>query len=109
MSGHFLQRSLFAAGDGILGCDCHITHTEINVTNQNQPNYGQTIDCGLTTLTVSLFSLCRLRIATQLRSGAVDKMANIFTKCIWQLCICQPNELKRGIKKKLGGPNGGAE
>jgi len=27
MSGHFLQRSLFAAGDGILGCDCHITHT----------------------------------------------------------------------------------
>ena len=29
-------------------------------------------------------------------------MAGIFTKRIWQLCICQPNELKREIKKKTG-------
>ena len=28
-------------------------------------------------------------------------MAGIFTKRIWQPCICQPNDLK--IKKKLGG------
>ena len=34
-------------------------------------------------------------------------MAGIFTKRIWQPCICQPNELKREIRKKLGGPNGG--
>ena len=29
-------------------------------------------------------------------------MAGIFTKRIWQPCICQPNEFKREIKKKLG-------
>ena len=52
---------------------------------------------------MSLFSLCCLRITTQLRSGAVDKMTGIFTKRIWQTCICQPNELKREIKKKTGG------
>jgi len=34
-------------------------------------------------------------------------MAGIFTERIWQPCVCQPNELKREIKKKLGGPNGG--
>ena len=34
-------------------------------------------------------------------------MAGIFAKRIWQPCICQPNELKREIKKKLGGPKGG--
>jgi len=33
-------------------------------------------------------------------------MAGIFTKHIWQPCICQPNKLKREIKKKLGAPNG---
>ena len=27
-------------------------------------------------------------------------MADIFTKRIWQHCICQPNEHKRQIKKK---------
>jgi len=54
-----------------------------------------------------MFSLCCLRIATQLRSGANDEMAGIFTKRIWQPCICQPNELKREIKKKQEGPNGG--
>jgi len=30
-------------------------------------------------------------------------MAGIFTKRIWQRCICQPNELKQEIKKKTGG------
>ena len=54
-----------------------------------------------------LFSLCCLRITTQLRSDAVDKMTGIFTKHIWQPCICQPNELKLEIKKKTGGSNGG--
>jgi len=34
-------------------------------------------------------------------------MAGIFTERIWQPCICQPNELKREIKKKNEGPNGG--
>ena len=82
-----------------------LRHTHRNVTNQ--PKYGQIINCGLTILIVSLFSLCCLRITTQLRSGAVDKMAGIFAKRIWQRCICQPNELKREIKKKTGGANGG--
>jgi len=36
-------------------------------------------------------------------------MAGIFTKRIWQLCICQPNELKREIKKKTGGAKQGAK
>ena len=91
-----------------LWCDWHVTHTQRNVTNQ--PNYGQIIiNCELTILIVSLFSLCRLRIMTQLRSGAVDKMASIFTKRIWQPCICQPNDLKLkkknwgGASKNLGG------
>jgi len=34
-------------------------------------------------------------------------MFDIFTKCVWQLCICQPNELKWEIKKKIRGLNGG--
>jgi len=64
------------------------------------------INYGLTILIASLLSLCRLRITTQLRSGAVDKMAGIFTKCIWQPCICQPKDLK--IRKNTGGAaNGG--
>jgi len=62
------------------------------------------INCSLATLIVSLFSLCRLRITTQLRSGAVDKMTGIFTERIWKPCISQPNELKRESKKKTGGP-----
>jgi len=39
----------------------------------SQPKYGQIINCGLTILIVSLFSQCRLRNTTQLRSGTVDK------------------------------------
>jgi len=38
----------------------------------------------LTILIVSPFSLYRLRITTQVRSGTVDKVAGIFTKRIWQ-------------------------
>ena len=38
-----------------------------------QPKYGQIINFGLAILIVSLFSLCRLRNTTQLRSGTVDK------------------------------------
>jgi len=30
-------------------------------------------------------------------------MADIFAKRIWQPYICQPNELKREIRKKTGG------
>jgi len=36
-------------------------------------------------------------------------MACIFTKRIWQPCICQPNELKREIKKKTGGGQTGGQ
>jgi len=79
------------------------SRTHQNVTNQQK--YGQIINCGLTIVIDTLLSLCRLRIMTQLRSGAVDKMAGIFTQRIMQ--PCQPNELKWEIKKKLGWPNGG--
>jgi len=57
---------------------------------------------------LSLLSLCCLQITTQLKSGAVDKKSGIFTKRIWQSCICQPNKLEREIKKKLAGRKGGA-
>jgi len=40
----------------------------------SQPKYGQIINCGITILFVSLFSLRRLRITVELWSGAVDKM-----------------------------------
>ena len=36
-------------------------------------------------------------------------MASIFAKRIWQPCICQPNELKREIKKHTGGAKRGAK
>ena len=82
------------------------SHTHRNVTNH--PKYRQIIiNCYLTILIVSLFYLGRLRIMTQLRSGAVDKMAGIFTKRIWQPCICQLNDLK--IKNKSGGAKWGEE
>jgi len=86
-------------------CDCHVKHTHRNVTNQ--PKYEQIVNCGVTILIVSLFSLSRLRITTQLRSGAVDKMAGIFTKRIWQPYICQPNELNGKLRKKMGGQTEG--
>jgi len=36
-------------------------------------------------------------------------MSRIFTKCIWQPCTCQPNELKGEIKKKTGEVKQGAK
>jgi len=58
-------------------CDCHVTHTpKCNDQTKIRANYLKKYS--------SLFSLCRSRITTELRSGTVDKMANIFTKFIWQ-------------------------
>jgi len=82
--------------------DYHVTHKP---KCNESAKIGQIINCGLTILIASLLSLCCLRITKQLRSGAVDKMAGIFTERIWQPCICQPNELKREIKKKTRGPS----
>jgi len=39
----------------------------------SQLKKGKFIHCGLTILIISLFSLCHLRIMTQLRSGNVDQ------------------------------------
>jgi len=39
----------------------------------SQPKYRQIINCGLTILIVSLFSLYRLRNTTRLKPGTVDK------------------------------------
>jgi len=58
-------------------CHCHVTHTpKCNELAKIRANYNLLliiINCGLTILIVSLFSLCRLRIRTQLRFGTVDK------------------------------------
>jgi len=81
-------------------CDYHVTHTP---KCNESAKIGQIIDYGLTTLIVSVFQCC-LRITTELRSGAVDKMAGIFAE-FGKPCICQPNEPKREIKKKTGGPS----
>jgi len=70
LSGQFVTQSLFAAVDEILGA-IFASRTQRNVMNQSK--YGQIINCGLTILIVSLFSLCRLRNTTRLRSGTVDK------------------------------------
>jgi len=64
----------------------------------SQPKYGQIIDCDLTILIVSLCSLCPLRIATQLRSGTVDKIAGIFTKSIWQPYVRVKQILMANVK-----------
>ena len=48
----------------------YVTHIpKCNEPAKTQGNYN----CGLTILIVFLFSLCRLRNTTQLRSGTVDK------------------------------------
>jgi len=70
LSGRFFQRSLFAAVDEILGA-IFASRTHRNVTSQ--PKYWNIINCGSTILIVSLFSLCRLRNTTRLRSSTVDK------------------------------------
>jgi len=41
----------------------------------------------------------------QARGFLVDRLKYSWPKCIY--CVCQPNELKREIKKKTGGPAGG--
>jgi len=68
--------------DAILGAIV-TSHTPKSI-EMSQPKYGQIINCYLTILIVSPFSLCCLRITTQHRSGTVDKMASIFTIWIWQ-------------------------
>jgi len=59
----------FICFDTMLWCDYHVTHTEIGASQ----NAGRFVKCGLTILIISLFSLCHLRITTQLRSGTVDQ------------------------------------
>jgi len=70
LAGQFVQQCLFAAVDAIHGA---IITSQTHRNVMSQPTYGQIINCGLTILIVSLFSLCRLRIATQLRSCTADK------------------------------------
>ena len=55
MSGQFLQWSLFAAIDAILGAIV-TSHTHTHRSVMSQPKYGQMINRGLTVLIVSLFS-----------------------------------------------------
>jgi len=52
LSGQFLQGSLFAAADAILGAIVP-SHTHRNVANQ--PKYWKIINCGLTILIVYVF------------------------------------------------------
>jgi len=87
-------------------CDSHVTRTP--KCNESAKIRSFIINFGLTILIDSVLSLCRLRIMTQLRSGAVDKMADIFTQRIWQPYLCQPNELT-WEKKKTGGNKRGAK
>jgi len=56
----FLQRSLFAAVDAILGA-IMTSHTQRNVTNQPKQ---QIINCGLTILIVSVFTVLRTNYDT---------------------------------------------
>jgi len=78
-------------------CDCHVTYTP--KCNESAKKI-QIINCGVTILIVSVFLVPLTNYDT---AGAVDKMAGMFTQCIWQPYICQPNELIREIKKKTGG------
>jgi len=56
-------------------CDFHATHTP-------QCNDPPKIRANNLNNTYS-FSLCRLKITTELGSGTVDKLTGIFTKRIW--------------------------
>jgi len=76
LSGQFLQRSLFVAVDAILGAIVTSLTPKCNDPTKIRGNYLKKNS--------SMFSLCRSRIMTELRSGTVDKMADIFTKFIWQ-------------------------
>jgi len=54
LSGQFFQRSSFAAVDAILGA---VVMSHIHRIVTNQPKYGQIINCGLTILIASMFSV----------------------------------------------------
>ena len=82
-------------------CDYHVTHTP---KCNESVKIGQIINCGLTILIVSVFPVLLTNYDTA-QIWRCWKMAGIFTERIWQPCICQPNELKREIKKKTGGPS----
>jgi len=79
LSGKFFQRTLFAAVNAILGA---IVTSHTHTPKCNDPPKIRAIS--LLQKYSSLFSLCRLRITTELRSGNVEKMAGIFTKRIWR-------------------------
>jgi len=80
LSEQLLQRSLFAAVDAILSA---IITSHTPKCSEWAKNAGKLLIVAKR-YSLSLLSLCRLRITTQLRSGAVDKMADIYTKRIWQ-------------------------
>jgi len=81
-------------------CDCHVTHTP--KCNQSA-KIRQIINCGLTILIVSVCPVLLPNYDTA-QIWRCWQNGRYFTKRIWQPCICQPNELKREIRKKTGGP-----
>jgi len=64
LSGQFFQQNFV---DTVLGAI-----TTSHTPKCDEPAKILAYYCGLTILTVSLFSLCRLRNTTQLRPGTVD-------------------------------------
>jgi len=92
LSGQFLQRSLFAAVDAILGAIV-TSHTHRNVTNQ--PKYGQIINCGLTILIVSVFPVPLTNYDTAWIWRCWQNGRYFYKTHLATLHICQPNELKR--------------
>jgi len=57
-------------------------------------------------LIVFLFSLCRLRITTQLRSGAVDKMAGMFQNALGNPTYVNQTKLNWKLRKNWGNQTG---
>jgi len=94
----FLQRSLFAAIDAILGA---IVTSHTPKCNESA-KVGQIINCVLAILLVSIFPVVPTNYDTA-QIWRCWQNGRYFTKRIWQHCICQPNEFKRDIKKKTGG------
>jgi len=68
-------------------CDCYVTHTP---KCKESAQIGQIINCGLTILIVSVFPAPLANYDT-VQIWCCWQMAGIFTKRIWQPCICQPN------------------
>jgi len=66
LSGQLFQRNLFAAVEAIFGAIV-TSHTHRNIISQTK--YGQIINCDLTILIVSLFSLCRFYELSHSRDG----------------------------------------